>query len=428
MNPHGSTTHPRPPRIAFINQDLWVGGGTVFLINLVGELVRRGIPAHVFCLANIHSLAADFEQQHIPVSFEEVHGTIFEDRVLGVLGKMAHFAPGIVVSNVTPGPCEVMRYLPARVHRVGVVHTLSQVETAVQYVSAFDRLVAVSTHLRDLLIARREFEGSRVDSIELGVPIPGSVHRDDLVSDRPLRILYLGRLEDPAKRVRLFPAILERLKASQIPFVWTIAGAGPEEGYLRSQLVTQDPAQRVHFAGLVRYSDVPALLSGHDILLLTSDTEAFPLSLHEGMAAGLVPVVSDVPGRIREIVTAETGILVPPSNIPGYADAIVWLHEHRDEMHRMSVEARALIGGQYSVGAMTDRWLALLPISHPDPPILPDRWELLPPLFPHRSLWFSRPGRWARRVAARVRSHFIHPATAVCPHAQTQGTETRKPI
>src|SRR5204863_9099234 len=194
-----------------------------------------------------------------------------------------------------------------------------------------------------------------------------------------LRILYLGRLEEPAKRVRLFPGILQRLKESQIPFVWTIAGEGPERPFLENEMVTKNERQQVRFAGVVAYSNVPALLAEHDILLLTSDAETFSFSLHEGMGAGLVPVVSDLPGPVREAVTPEAGILVSPSAMSGYAEAIIWLHEHREKMRSMSAKAREAIGRAYSIEAMTDRWLDLFARPPRKPPVWPEHWDLLPP-------------------------------------------------
>jgi glycosyltransferase involved in cell wall biosynthesis len=403
MNPPGTVANPSKPRIAFLHQDLVVGGGTIFLINLVGELVRRGIPTHVFTLADINPLAADFERQHIPVSSEQEKGTIFEDRVNGALEKLARFKPNVVVGNVATGACEVMRYLPSQVIRVGVIHAVVQVEWAVKYASTVDRFVTVSMHVREMLRQKPELKEMQIDCVELGIPIPDTIHRERLGAGRPLRILYLGRLEELAKRVRLFPAILERLKELQIPFTWTIAGEGPEEQFLRSKVVTDNPNQQVHFAGLVPYSDVPALLSSHDILLLTSDTEVFPLSLHEGMAAGLVPVASDLPGRVRDIVTPDAGILVPPANVCGYAEAIGWLHEHRDKMQAMSARARELIGREYSVAGMADRWLTMLTASPPAPAIWPNRWHLRAPLYSSRPWWFSKPVRTLRRIAVKAR-------------------------
>jgi glycosyltransferase involved in cell wall biosynthesis len=263
-------------------------------------------------------------------------------------------------------------------------------------------VVTVSERNRDFLAARF---GSRlrIECVEPGIPLPAGGPRLQRAESEPLRVLYLGRLEDDGKRVRLFPAIFERLKNSGIPFVWTIAGEGPERQFLEENMKPGDDRQRVVFKGLVPYSEVPALLAEHDILLLTSDLETFSLSLHEGMAAGLVPVVSDLPGRVGRMVTPERGIRVPVNHVDGYADAIIRLHRDRKKWRRMSLAAMAAIGPECSVEAMADRWLAILPPVPETPVVWPVRWKLQVPRFAAKKRWwFSPPMRALRRLAARV--------------------------
>jgi hypothetical protein len=172
----------------------------------------------------------------------------------------------------------------------------------------------------------------------------------------PLRILYLGRLDREQKRVHLFPAILEQLQSSGIPFHWTLAGDGPESAALQARMQGGGPEQIVSFIGTVPYADVPRILSEHDVFLLASDYEGLPLSLLEAMGAGLAPVVSDLPSGIRELVDETTGKRVAPGNLRGYAEAIVWLHEHRGELRRFSENAQRRVRGEFSIAAMAGRW------------------------------------------------------------------------
>lgn len=390
-------------RTAFLHASLPAGGATIFLLNLVGEMVRRGIPAHVFSGDGAHPLAADFARRHIPVSLGRPRGLIFEDRVHATLRRLVPFAPDVVVANLDFVSGEVLRHSPPGLKRIGVVHAAVQVELAVCYASVMDQIVTVSDHVRTLLTQRAELRRLPVDCVELGFPIPMAVDRPDPVAGHPLRILYLGRLDEGAKRVRLFPSILTRLEKSGIPFRWTIAGEGPERPFLEARMTSQEN-QRVRFVGVVSYADVPALLAEHDVLLLTSDTETFSLSLHESMAAGLVPVVSDLPGPVRDVVTPEAGILVPPSEVSAYADGIIWLHEHRARMQSMSRQARSSIGSKYSVGRMTDRWLTFLTAPDRNPPNWPTHWKHFPPLFSPHSWRFSKPGRFLRRAAVMALS------------------------
>jgi len=80
----------------------------------------------------------------------------------------------------------------------------------------------------------------------------------------------------------------------------------------------------------------------------------------EAMAHGVVPVVSDLPSGIREVVNAETGILVHPDNVDGYAAAILQLDSDREDLAKKSRAASRLVRNGFSCEAMADRWLKML--------------------------------------------------------------------
>jgi glycosyltransferase involved in cell wall biosynthesis len=221
---------------------------------------------------------------------------------------------------------------------------------------------------------------------------------------RPLRILYLGRLAQEQKRVRLFPEILRQIRQSGMPFHWTIAGEGGERGFLEMNLKAGSSDQTVSFAGPISYAEVPAMLKQHDIYLLASDYEGLPLSLLEAMGHGLVPVVSDLKSGVRDVVDKTAGLLVPVDDVAGYARAIIHLHEHREELAAKSAAARARVQQEFSVGAMTDRWLAALPPAKSGIEPWPTRWRIQAVLVAGNPLYFSRPVRMLRRMAARMRN------------------------
>ena len=85
--------------------------------------------------------------------------------------------------------------------------------------------------------------------------------------------------------------------------------------------------QNIEFMG--RRSDVPELLKILDIAVLTSRCEASPLIILEYLAAKLPVIATSVPGVSEIIENNETGILVGPNDVKGFADAIVKLIEDR---------------------------------------------------------------------------------------------------
>ena len=166
---------------------------------------------------------------------------------------------------------------------------------------------------------------------------------------------------------------------------------------------TESPEQVVTFPGKVAYADVPALLAEHDIFLLASDYEGLPLSLLEAMGQGLVPVVSDLPSGIRTVVDDSTGLRIALDDTAGYAEAIIKLHHHRNELLALSRNAKGRVQQEYSVGIMTDRWLAAVPKSNPSEIIWSEQFIIQPILAAANHWRFSPPMRLVRRMLMKLR-------------------------
>ena len=331
------------------------------------------------------------------------HRMIFEDRLRAMLQVLAVFQPTVVVACLGTSTYEVLRYVPHGVHRMAVVQTDHPIfyEAVNPYAGCLDAVVGVSGRIAERLAAMDAFSNVAKLSLAHGVSVPQTVEPRGKAG-QPLRILYLGRITDPQKRVNLFPQILTLLQRAGIPFRWTIAGQGDKRAELERIMLTSS-TQEVKFIGAVPNAEVPALLEKQDIFLLTSDAEGLPMSLLEAMGHGLVPVVSDLESGIREVVNAGNGTLVPVDDVEGYARAIIHLHEHRDELAAKSAAAHELVQREFSVAAMTERWLSVLPKTVPPISEWPSRWRIRPPLAARSSLRFSLPARVLRRLFIKFR-------------------------
>jgi glycosyltransferase involved in cell wall biosynthesis len=393
-------------RVALVTGAVPLGGSTTFLINLAGELVRREIPVMVMGLEWENPMAADFQRKNIPVLRPNQRRMIFEDRLETVLKNLVRFNPTVTVSTMGAVSFEALRYLPNGIFRIGMGQSDDPkvYDMMRHYAPWMDLIAMVSQTMKQKAEAMPEFARVPVAYLPYGVPMCHDAELPTRDFTRPLRVLYLGRLGREQKRVHLFPEIFSQLCASGLPFHWTIAGEGEERGFLEASLKPVSSSQTVSFAGPVTYAEVPALLKQHDIFLLASDYEGLPLSLLEAMGCGLVPVVSDLKSGIPEVVAAGDGCLVPVNDVAGYARAIIHLHEHRDELAAKSAAARARVQKEFSVAAMTDRWLAALPASPISPTVWQERWKISAPLATEKPILFSPPMRSLRRVAKRFQT------------------------
>ncbi len=99
-----------------------------------------------------------------------------------------------------------------------------------------------------------------------------------------------------------------------------IAGEGPEREALLAEAERVGVEDRVHLPGFVAE---PAKLVGlFDMFALSSQSEQFPISVVEAMAAGL-PVVAPRVGDIGQMVSSDNGpALVDPIKSPGDEEAL----------------------------------------------------------------------------------------------------------
>ena len=99
-----------------------------------------------------------------------------------------------------------------------------------------------------------------------------------------------------------------------------VVGEGKLEGELRDLADKLGVSNDVVFAGF--RNDVPQVLAAIDIFVLPSLWEGFPVSVLEAMASGK-PVIASRAGGIPEaVVEGETGLLVPPGDVPALEKAI----------------------------------------------------------------------------------------------------------
>lgn len=96
----------------------------------------------------------------------------------------------------------------------------------------------------------------------------------------------------------------------------------PAEAAAVAALLAQDARLKAAVRLHGETGDVRPVVWAADCLLLPSLRESFPRTIMESMAAG-TPVVASSVGAVEDMVSnGETGLLVPPGNVPALADAM----------------------------------------------------------------------------------------------------------
>ncbi|MCC3778440.1 glycosyltransferase [Streptomyces sp. UNOB3_S3] len=179
-------------------------------------------------------------------------------------------------------------------------------------------LLAVSDGLGAEL--RERNPAARVEVIPNGVD-PAAFDRPS--AERGDHVLYLGRLETTSKGLDL----LLRAYALAAPHTTAdlhIAGDGPHAAEARALAADLGIADRVHWLGRV---DGPArfdLLASARLACVPSRQETFGMVAAEALATGTPVLAFDIP-RLRDLVTDDVGVRVPPGDLHAYADALTAL-------------------------------------------------------------------------------------------------------
>jgi glycosyltransferase involved in cell wall biosynthesis len=135
-----------------------------------------------------------------------------------------------------------------------------------------------------------------------------------LAPDVPL-ILAVGRLH-PQKRYDLLIDAAARWRDRKPAPVVVIAGSGPS--YMLLAQRASETRARVYLLG--RRSDVPALLAGADLAVITSDWEARQLFAQEALRAG-VPLVATAVGGLPGLV-GDAAVLVRAGDVDALDAAV----------------------------------------------------------------------------------------------------------
>ncbi|MFN7518173.1 MAG: glycosyltransferase, partial [Dolichospermum sp.] len=198
-----------------------------------------------------------------------------------------------------------------------------------------ERIVATSPqeqeHMRSLVSQKGE-----IDIIPCGTDIQqfGSVTREAArtrleIDPEAKVVLYVGRF-DPRKGIETLVRAVRESKFYESKQLQLIIGGGCTPG-------NSDAKERDRIAGIVNElgmdecTSLPGCLSREilpsyyaaaDVCVVPSHYEPFGLVAIESMACGTPVVASDVGGLQFTVVNEETGLLVPPQNVPAFNHAI----------------------------------------------------------------------------------------------------------
>ncbi len=205
--------------------------------------------------------------------------------------------------------------------------------------------IAVSDAVARSRLAEGRLSPARLVTIRNGIddtlrPVAGDrreVRRELGVPEDAVLCLTVGNLtpqKDHENLIRAAAAVSDQVP----PVYFAVAGGGPILKHLADHAAELGVGDRVAFLG--PRDDVPRLLRGADVFVLSSAWEGLPITVLEAMAAG-VPCVSTAVGGVPEVIrNGVNGYVVPPRDHEALAEKIALLARDAGQRSRLAAMAR----------------------------------------------------------------------------------------
>ena len=210
-------------------------------------------------------------------------------------------------------------------------------------------IIAVSEANRDLASRHRITHPDKLITVWNG--IPDTVHRANPGAGSCPRIVMVARFVSQKDQSLLLEALSGIHREFQLDFV----GDGPLRPEAEAQ--ARKLGHRVNFLG--ERSDVAEILGAAQILVLATKWEGLPLSVLEGMRAGLPVIASDVGGVAEAVSDGDNGFLVPTGDCGRLRQRLEQMLSDADLRIRMGLQGRRRYEEDFTLQKMLERTAAV---------------------------------------------------------------------
>lgn len=138
-------------------------------------------------------------------------------------------------------------------------------------------------------------------------------------------ILIVSRLEEQQKKISIALNIFKEIEQLYPQWNLIIVGEGPDSSLYRKYVI-ENHIKNVHFMGMQKPLTYYAKSS---IFMMTSDHEAFPLTLLEAQQMGCIPIAFNTFGSVNTIIKDKvTGYIISKGDINEYISHLKLLIEN----------------------------------------------------------------------------------------------------
>lgn len=393
-----AAAHPSPVLVSLPN-GLDLGGVTTWAVNLANGLVARAravtlivhpipprhTPAQVTLdprvqvinitrsLPSLHDAAGDLSP-FIPIYRDAV------ERLAATARAPVLFFPNILGDSYALGAAICATH-PEQVRVVAWQHADSDYDTAViaRHEAVISCMIAINQGMITQIAERSRILADRSRFVPHGIKVPQSAPRiRPPHANRPLELLYTGRIEHPQKRIGALVFLAQELTRRAIPHRITAIGDGPAAPDFDLQIRLFPSIRRLP---ALPASDLEAHYRAADAFVLVSRYEGLCISRIEAAAHGCIPVVTThnsgagsglEPGVSAEFIDAKADD-DEPTTARRAADAIERLLTR--DLAAMSKAAWSAAKSSFSMEKHLNELESALDFAAASPPLFWPSWK-----------------------------------------------------
>lgn len=206
-------------------------------------------------------------------------------------------------------------------------------------------LICITEHTRNSQIEQGGYKQNRtyvlyngVDRLRFKPATPTQIafaRKNFQLTEHARVVGFVGRLHCEMKGTDDFLRVIALLPTN---YVGLVVGSGPDADELKQLAQTLKISERVVFTGIIENTAVA--YHAMDVFCLTSHWEPFGLVVAEAMACGLPIVGLSCTGGVNELLTKETGFLLPNRDLEKMAQAVIEAVEHPEFGRRRSINSK----------------------------------------------------------------------------------------
>lgn len=356
-------------RVAYvISSTTRMGGSERHLLNLLGGL-KSSVAGHAFSLYGAPGgrVGAMIRDRDVPLVHLDLPDLSIPSAYRAARTLSAHLRRGkadcLMTYGFGPSLVGSLASLFARIPLISARREIplwrkGKHAAAFAWINLRARLITVNSQAVGRWTRREPFSRGKVQCIPNGVAVPDRQACEEKSpaagSGKTIGMLAnLRPVKNVAMLIRACPRVMSRFPGTKV----IIIGEGEERERLQALIDDGGLGNAITLLGA--RDDTNRLLSGMDILVLTSLAEGSPHAVLEAMAHGL-PVVATKVGGVPELVRhGENGYLVEVNDDQALSEKLADLLDQPGRARRLGSRGKRMIQQDYTLEKLFQRQLRL---------------------------------------------------------------------